>query len=300
LCCRWLGALSEAIDLVFGDATSGTETRRITNHYPDTSDSPSWIETSADAGRTSTWERNVKGIDGNLAAIQPSTGTVQLQLTDLHGDIVATVDDDPDAVATNDYYEHTEYGAPRTDKTTDGDRYGWLGAKQRSTDALGGIVLMGVRLYNPATGRFLSVDPVNGGNENVYTYPNDPINKIDSTGKYSTTYRKAYGNWVIFFDIYFNREETKRFKNVWGAATLWQIAYGATYQHAGKHVAISVASRLSKFLSRYIAVGIATVAFVADYYDACMGLALTCARIPFTNRWLPNASLFLHNKRRCR
>ena len=39
-------------------------------------------------------------------------------------------------------------------------RYEWLGTKERAEDAPSGITLMGVRLYNPSTGRFLSVDPV--------------------------------------------------------------------------------------------------------------------------------------------
>jgi RHS repeat-associated protein len=50
------------------------------------------------------------------------------------------------------------------------------------SDDLADLVLMGVRLYNPATGRFLSVDPVVGGNANPYTYPLDPINGYDPTG----------------------------------------------------------------------------------------------------------------------
>jgi uncharacterized protein RhaS with RHS repeats len=44
------------------------------------------------------------------------------------------------------------------------------------------LVRMGVRLYNPATGRFLSVDPVPGGNANAYTYPLNPIDGYDLTG----------------------------------------------------------------------------------------------------------------------
>jgi RHS repeat-associated protein len=163
------------------DTTSGTETRRITNHYPDTEDSPSWIATTI--GTTITWDRNVIGIDGNLAVLQPSTGIAQIQLPDLHGDIVATVDDDTTAVATNAYFEQTEYGTPRTQNTTNPSRYGWLGTKQRSADTLAGIVLMGARLYNPTTGRFAGVDPVVGANVNAYSYPVDPVNMVDLDGR---------------------------------------------------------------------------------------------------------------------
>ncbi len=39
-----------------------------------------------------------------------------------------------------------------------------------------------MRLYNPTTGLFTSVDPVPGGNTNEYAYPQDPINKQDLDG----------------------------------------------------------------------------------------------------------------------
>ena len=51
------------------------------------------------------------------------------------------------------------------------------------TDGANTVVLMGARLYNPATGRFLQVDPVFGGNANAYDYVwQDPLNKSDLAG----------------------------------------------------------------------------------------------------------------------
>jgi RHS repeat-associated protein len=168
------------------DTAAGAETRRTLNHYGDDSDSPSWIATSTNAGSSWTWKRSVVGPDGNLAALQESDTSVlpELQLTNLHGDIAATVKDDTTAVAPDSTSDITEYGVPR-DPTTTPARYSWIGGKRRSSDDLADLVLMGVRLYNPTTGRFLSVDPIPGGNANPYTYPTNPIDGYDLTGQWS-------------------------------------------------------------------------------------------------------------------
>jgi RHS repeat-associated protein len=176
------------------DSTSGSETRRIINHYKNDSDSPSWIATSTDGGSTYTWARSITGIDGNLAALQGSDGSSVLQIVNLHRDVVGAVPNhvptssDTSGASATSYFESTEYGTPR-DATTD-TRYGWLGGAQRSADALGSVILMGARLYNPGAGRFLSVDPVAGGNANPYDYcSGDSVNCTDLSGKYSCKHR---------------------------------------------------------------------------------------------------------------
>lgn len=64
---------------------------------------------------------------------------------------------------------------------------GWFGVKERATsDATACLTLMGVRLYNQATGSFTSTDPVPGGNSTAYNYPTDPINQSDLMVKSGT------------------------------------------------------------------------------------------------------------------
>ncbi|WP_029138565.1 RHS repeat-associated core domain-containing protein [Nakamurella lactea] len=153
------------------------------NTYTDPSDSPSWTTTQPLAAparipTNTSWERHLAGPDGALAGTQTSDGTTTWNITDSQGNIIATTPaggTTPTAGTT-----WTEYGTPR-DPARAGT-YGWLGTHQRSTDTLAGLTLMGVRLYNPTTGRFLTVDPIYGGNTNPYVYPTDPINNSDLDG----------------------------------------------------------------------------------------------------------------------
>lgn len=158
---------------------NGTETHRTRYRYADASDSPSVVETSTDAGASWTSTRYAS-LPGLGMAASTTAGTTTLQLANLHGDTVATIADTAGATGIDTYTETDEYG--NTTAGTPSQRYGWLGTHQRSTDTLGGLTLMGARLYNPVSGAFTTPDPVYGGNPTAYTYPQDPINNDDLTG----------------------------------------------------------------------------------------------------------------------
>jgi RHS repeat-associated protein len=152
--------------------TVGATATTSVNHYGDDSDNPTWI------GENNGYTRAITGLSGLAALYSSTTASLQWQIVNLHDDIVATYRSDMAGVTSTHVYD--EYG---NTAVADAPRYGYLGNAQRAADNTSNLITMGVRLYNPLTGRFLQTDPVWGGNANPYVYPTDPINMTDLTGK---------------------------------------------------------------------------------------------------------------------
>ncbi len=148
----------------------------LVSHFSGDSDSPAWTEDGSGG-----WTRYVGGM-GGLAAIQSSTEGIDLQISDLGGNIVATAPT-VEAEGLDFLGEATEYGEP---KVATPATYSWLGAAQRPVELDSGVVNMGARTYVPDIGRFLQVDPVAGGSANNYAYVHgDPVSESDPSGEYT-------------------------------------------------------------------------------------------------------------------
>ena len=163
---------------------TGKTASDVTSHYVGPGDTPAWtVNTSGE------WTRNISGISG-FAAVQNNTEAPVLQLTNLHGDVIATAYLSETATALASTADTSEFGVPTTSLPP---KYSWLGANEIPTELPSGILDMGARSYIPQLGRFLQPDPVPGGSADAYTYTfGDPVNTSDPSGE--LTY--GFSGWL--------------------------------------------------------------------------------------------------------
>lgn len=140
----------------------------------------------------STFMDNTSGVRIGAAIALPGNTTYVLASggwsyshANIHGDAVTVTNLSGARVwtgFTGPYGEPTTGTAP-PNTIAAGTSWRWHGKDHRLTDR--SIVQMGARPYSPAHGRFLGVDPIEGGCANDYSYVyGDPVNHSDLDGKF--------------------------------------------------------------------------------------------------------------------
>lgn len=130
---------------------------------------------------------NVDGPDGPLSQFAGAAplGTKSYLYFNGHGDLAATANTSGVRQGGVNAYDPFGAGEGQTlPPNTTTERY--TGKWHKRLDTTSGLISMGVRPYDPALGRFLAVDPVEGGSANNYDYADqDPIGTYDLTGTHS-------------------------------------------------------------------------------------------------------------------
>ena len=146
--------------------------------------------------------QQIVGLPGGVTKTIQSGGTNLWSYSDLRGNTTVTTNDS--GMRVGDVANYDPWGTAVANPVSAGNEavtahFTSFGGQGKVTDQDTGITIMGARAYNAAQGRFLTVDPEEGGCANAYVYVyGDPLSQEDLTGRESGCGKKLFSAALTF------------------------------------------------------------------------------------------------------
>jgi len=136
-----------------------------------------WTVANGALSPSATYLTGLRGVEYKRFDI---SGLVDWYIYDGLGSVVAEINPNGSVQASQNY---DVYGNIRTSAGTSQTTNHFVGGLGHSSDQATGLIYMRARYYDPVTGRFISEDPEQNG-QNWFAYvDDDPISLVDRTGK---------------------------------------------------------------------------------------------------------------------